>query len=144
MGQDHICLSATSADNPLMTCLVGIPYGPKELPTKLLEITEQTNREGASKGQSGRERSYQFVYQTKDVYTAKIWCGRITHVEMASTTDRKPLALLKGMELEEDSEEDRNLDEEEPQMEWSTQLEWFTEAYPDSEYRPPPFQFSSS
>ncbi|RMB92645.1 hypothetical protein DUI87_30954 [Hirundo rustica rustica] len=92
MGQDHICLSATSTDNPLITCLVGIPYGPKELPAKLLEITEQTNREGASKGQ---ERSYQFVYQTKDVYTAKIWCSRIAHVEMASTTDRKPLALPK-------------------------------------------------
>ncbi|RMC05520.1 hypothetical protein DUI87_18714 [Hirundo rustica rustica] len=73
-----------------MTCLVEIPYGPKELPAKLLEITEQTNREGASKGQ---EKSYQFVYQTKDVYTARIWCGWITHVEMASTTDGKPLTL---------------------------------------------------
>ncbi|RMB93652.1 hypothetical protein DUI87_29879 [Hirundo rustica rustica] len=49
-----------------------------------------------------------------------------------------------GMELEEDSEEDRNLEEEEPQMDWPAQLEWFAEAYPDSEYRPPPFQFSSS
>ncbi|RMC18059.1 hypothetical protein DUI87_04938 [Hirundo rustica rustica] len=98
MGQDHICLSATLAENPLMTCLVGIPYGPKELPTKLLEITEQTNREDASKDQSGQERSYQFVYHTKDAYTAKIWCGRIAHVEMASTTDRKPLALPKGEE----------------------------------------------
>ncbi|RMC20690.1 hypothetical protein DUI87_01542 [Hirundo rustica rustica] len=96
MGQDHICLSATLADNPLMTCLVGIPNGPKELPTKLLEITEQTNREGASKGQ---KRSYQFVYQTKDVYTAKIWCGQIAHVEMASTTDRKPLALPRDEEV---------------------------------------------
>ncbi|RMC15203.1 hypothetical protein DUI87_07387 [Hirundo rustica rustica] len=47
MGQDHICLSAMSADNPLMTCLVGIPFGPKELPSKLLEITQQVNREGA-------------------------------------------------------------------------------------------------
>ncbi|RMC10018.1 hypothetical protein DUI87_12813 [Hirundo rustica rustica] len=99
MGQDHICLSATSADNPLMSCLVGIPNGPKELPSKLLEITEQTNRQGASKGQSGQERSYQFVYQTKDVYTAKIQCGQIAHVEMASTTDRKPLALPKGVFL---------------------------------------------
>ncbi|RMC20760.1 hypothetical protein DUI87_01612 [Hirundo rustica rustica] len=45
----------------------------------------------------GQERSYQFVYQTKDVYTAKIWCGRIAHVEMASTTDRKPLALPKAL-----------------------------------------------
>ncbi|RMC09811.1 hypothetical protein DUI87_13598 [Hirundo rustica rustica] len=47
----------------------------------------------------GQERSYQFVYQTKDVYTAKIWCGRIAHVEMASTTDRKPLALPKDEEV---------------------------------------------
>ncbi|RMC07038.1 hypothetical protein DUI87_16491 [Hirundo rustica rustica] len=99
MGQDHICLSATSADNPLMTCLVGIPYRPKELPARLLEITEEANREGSSKGQSGQERSYQFVYQTKDVYTAKIWCGRIAHVEMASTADEKPLTLPKGVFL---------------------------------------------
>ncbi|RMC14997.1 hypothetical protein DUI87_07176 [Hirundo rustica rustica] len=48
------------------------------------------------------------------------------------------------MELEEDPEESRNPEEEEPQMEWPTQLEWFAERYPDSEYRPPPFQFSSS
>ncbi|RMB91441.1 hypothetical protein DUI87_32233 [Hirundo rustica rustica] len=92
MGQDHICLSATSADSPLMTCLVRIPYGPKELPTKPLEITEQTNREGASKGQ---EKSYQFVYQTKKVYTARIWCDWIAHVEMASMTEEKPLTLPK-------------------------------------------------
>ncbi|RMC22450.1 hypothetical protein DUI87_00764 [Hirundo rustica rustica] len=48
---------------------------------------------------AGQERSYQFVCQTKDVYTAKIWCGRIAHVEMASTTDSKPLALPKGVVL---------------------------------------------
>ncbi|RMC21076.1 hypothetical protein DUI87_01933 [Hirundo rustica rustica] len=47
------------------------------------------------------------------------------------------------MELEEDSEEDRDL-EEEPQVEWPVQLEWVNEACPDSEHRPPPFQFSSS
>ncbi|RMC19209.1 hypothetical protein DUI87_03814 [Hirundo rustica rustica] len=41
MGQDHICLSATSADNLLMTCLVEILFGPKELQAKLLEITKQ-------------------------------------------------------------------------------------------------------
>ncbi|RMC05082.1 hypothetical protein DUI87_18264 [Hirundo rustica rustica] len=75
-----------------MTCLVGIPYGPKELHAKLLEITEQTNREGVSKGQ---EKSYQFVYQTKNVYTARIWCDQITHVEIASMTDGKPLTLPK-------------------------------------------------
>ncbi|RMC09590.1 hypothetical protein DUI87_13375 [Hirundo rustica rustica] len=96
MRQDHICLSATSADNPLMTCLVGIPYGPQELPARLLEITEQANREGSSKG-SGEILSV--VYQTKDVYTAKIWCGRIAHVEMASTADEKPLTLPKGVFL---------------------------------------------
>ncbi|RMB98857.1 hypothetical protein DUI87_24401 [Hirundo rustica rustica] len=96
MGQDHICLSATSVDNPHMTCLMGNPYGPKGLPAKLLEIPEHTNREGASKGQSGQERSYQFVYQTKGVYTAKTWCIRIAHVEVALTTDGKPLTLPKG------------------------------------------------
>ncbi|RMC20932.1 hypothetical protein DUI87_01785 [Hirundo rustica rustica] len=47
------------------------------------------------------------------------------------------------MELKEDSEEDRDL-EEETQVEWPVQLQWFDEACPDSEHRPPPFQFSSS
>ncbi|RMC21914.1 hypothetical protein DUI87_02785 [Hirundo rustica rustica] len=46
-------------------------------------------------------------------------------------------------ELEEELEEDRDL-EEEPQVEWPVQLEWFDETCPDSEHRPPPFQFSSS
>ncbi|RMC03430.1 hypothetical protein DUI87_20627 [Hirundo rustica rustica] len=61
---------------------VSTPTGPRWLPSKW-----------------GQERSYQFVYQTKDVYTAKIWCGRIAHVEMASTADEKPLTLPKGVFL---------------------------------------------
>ncbi|RMC16203.1 hypothetical protein DUI87_08417 [Hirundo rustica rustica] len=67
MGQDPICLSATSADNPLMTCLVGIPYGPKDLSAKLLEITEQTYREGASKGQSMLQHRFNMECNIADI-----------------------------------------------------------------------------
>ncbi|RMB97121.1 hypothetical protein DUI87_26405 [Hirundo rustica rustica] len=52
MGQDHICLSAASEDNPLSTCFVGIPFRPEEFPAKLLEMTVQTNCEDLSQGQS--------------------------------------------------------------------------------------------
>ncbi|RMB99839.1 hypothetical protein DUI87_23617 [Hirundo rustica rustica] len=103
---------------------VSTPMGPKWIPAKW-----------------GQERSYHFIYQTKNVYTAKIWCGRIAHVEMASTTDRKPLALPKvnhvtmpseedheeeGLELEEvlegtPEDEERNLDEEEHGLGYPTQ-----------------------
>ncbi|RMC09744.1 hypothetical protein DUI87_13531 [Hirundo rustica rustica] len=103
---------------------VSTPTGPKWIPAKW-----------------GQERSYHFIYQTKNVYTAKIWCGRIAHVEMASTTDRKPLALPKvnhvtmpseedheeeGLELEEvlegtPEDEERNPDEEEHELGYPTQ-----------------------
>ncbi|RMC18176.1 hypothetical protein DUI87_05057 [Hirundo rustica rustica] len=52
MGQDHIWLLATSADKPLTTCLVGIPYRPEEFPLKRLEMRAQVNCEGISKGQT--------------------------------------------------------------------------------------------
>ncbi|RMC01807.1 hypothetical protein DUI87_21615 [Hirundo rustica rustica] len=52
MGQDHTCLSATSADNPLTTCLVGIPFQPEEFPSKLLEMQTPVNCEGISEGQT--------------------------------------------------------------------------------------------
>ncbi|RMC22094.1 hypothetical protein DUI87_02966 [Hirundo rustica rustica] len=245
-----------------MTCLVGIPYGPKELLAKLIEITEQTNREGASKGQSAlgelahlecwvakqvnltsntlagllsdeeitRQATLQnraaidyllllrghcceefeglccfnLLTKAEDVHKAIQsirgmvddikketgdwlsgmfgnwgilgWVGsiirsvllvlfiivlilvtigitkRMLNRLISSTTHSPSINQVampsvpeweEDMELEEDLEEDRNL-EEEPQMEWPTQLEWFAEAYPDSEYRPPPFQFSSS
>ncbi|RMC09648.1 hypothetical protein DUI87_13434 [Hirundo rustica rustica] len=43
MGQDHICLATTSADSPLSTCLVGIPFKPEEFPQKLLELVKAVN-----------------------------------------------------------------------------------------------------
>ncbi|RMC00705.1 hypothetical protein DUI87_22732 [Hirundo rustica rustica] len=44
MGQDHICLSATSADSPLSTCLVGIPFKPEEFPQGLLQLLKSVNQ----------------------------------------------------------------------------------------------------
>ncbi|TRZ19392.1 hypothetical protein HGM15179_007720 [Zosterops borbonicus] len=36
MGQDHICLSQGSAQDPIASCLVGIPFQESELPPELL------------------------------------------------------------------------------------------------------------
>ncbi|RMB97334.1 hypothetical protein DUI87_26149 [Hirundo rustica rustica] len=91
---------------------VSTPTGPKWIPAKW-----------------GQERSYHFIYQTKNVYTAKIWCGRIAHVEMASTTDRKPLALPKVNHVTMPSEEDH---EEE-----GLELEEVLEGTPEGEERSP-------
>ncbi|XP_036250215.1 uncharacterized protein LOC118693622 [Molothrus ater] len=33
LGQEHICLSMASAEDPMSTCLVGIPLSPDELPS---------------------------------------------------------------------------------------------------------------
>ncbi|RMB92340.1 hypothetical protein DUI87_31214 [Hirundo rustica rustica] len=44
MGQDHICLTAASADNPLSTCLVGIPFKPEEFPPGLLQALRTANQ----------------------------------------------------------------------------------------------------
>ncbi|RMB97362.1 hypothetical protein DUI87_26177 [Hirundo rustica rustica] len=82
---------------------------------------------GRQKYIHGQERSYHFIYQTKNVYTAKIWCGRIAHVEMASTTDRKPLALPKVNHVTMPSEEDH---EEE-----GLELEEVLEGTPEGEER---------
>ncbi|RMC21301.1 hypothetical protein DUI87_02162 [Hirundo rustica rustica] len=52
MGQDHICLSATSADSPLSTCLVGIPFKPQDFPPKFLQIVREINFKAAREGLS--------------------------------------------------------------------------------------------
>ncbi|XP_064243190.1 uncharacterized protein LOC135279665 [Passer domesticus] len=38
LGRDHLCLTATSAADPLSTCLVGIPLPPKEFPEPLYSL----------------------------------------------------------------------------------------------------------
>ncbi|RMB89963.1 hypothetical protein DUI87_33662 [Hirundo rustica rustica] len=117
MGQDHTCLSATSAGNPLTTCLVGIPFQPEEFPSKLLEMQTPVNCEGISEGQTvswnsppksfvgvkinlpvknplilwqkGQERFFQAMYQSKGVYTASRWCDRIAHVKLGLFSPNK-------------------------------------------------------
>ncbi|RMC22086.1 hypothetical protein DUI87_02958 [Hirundo rustica rustica] len=44
MNQDHICLSATSANNPLSTCLVGIPFRLNEFPPIFLQKMRSANQ----------------------------------------------------------------------------------------------------
>ncbi|RMC21566.1 hypothetical protein DUI87_02433 [Hirundo rustica rustica] len=44
MNQDHICLSATSANNPLSTCLVGIPFKLNEFPQEILQKLRSANQ----------------------------------------------------------------------------------------------------
>lgn len=43
MGQDHICLSSASAQDPMSSCLVGIPSKEEELPPALLQLKNQHN-----------------------------------------------------------------------------------------------------
>ncbi|RMC14219.1 hypothetical protein DUI87_09310 [Hirundo rustica rustica] len=47
----------------------------------------------------GQERFFQFVYQTRGVYTAGTWCDCIAHVKMVTTHDADPLALPRGVFL---------------------------------------------
>ncbi|RMC19416.1 hypothetical protein DUI87_04026 [Hirundo rustica rustica] len=98
MGQDHICLAAASADDPLSTCLVGIPFKPEEFPAELLRVTVEPEEQEEEE------------------------------IEM----DR----------MEDD--EGRNPDLEDHGLGYPTQHEWFASSYPNSEYLPPPFQFTSS
>ncbi|RMC16699.1 hypothetical protein DUI87_06639 [Hirundo rustica rustica] len=50
-----------------------------------------------------------------------------------------------GMEMDElEDDEGRNPDLEDHGLGYPTQHEWFTSSYPNSEYLPPPFQFTSS
>ncbi|TRZ17238.1 hypothetical protein HGM15179_009881 [Zosterops borbonicus] len=44
MGQDHICLSQGSAQDPIASCLVGIPFQESELPPELLQWKEEFNK----------------------------------------------------------------------------------------------------
>ncbi|RMC06403.1 hypothetical protein DUI87_15837 [Hirundo rustica rustica] len=44
MNQDHICLSATSANNHLSTCLVGIPFRLNEFPPIFLQKMRSANQ----------------------------------------------------------------------------------------------------
>ncbi|RMC10221.1 hypothetical protein DUI87_13022 [Hirundo rustica rustica] len=124
MGQDHICLSATSADSPLSTCLVGIPFKPQDFPPKFQQIV--------------REMLYNLVATTHS--------PTVNHLAMSSPEDpeAEELELEEGLGGAPEDEEGRNPDEEEHGLGYPTQREWFAETYPESEYLPPPFQFRSS
>ncbi|TRZ11905.1 hypothetical protein HGM15179_015199 [Zosterops borbonicus] len=43
MGQDHICLSQGSAQDPIASCLVGIPFKEDEFPPTLLSLVREFN-----------------------------------------------------------------------------------------------------
>ncbi|TRZ09212.1 hypothetical protein HGM15179_017895 [Zosterops borbonicus] len=44
MGQDHICLSQGSAQDPVASCLVGIPLQESDLPPGLLKLKAEFNK----------------------------------------------------------------------------------------------------
>ncbi|RMB97109.1 hypothetical protein DUI87_26393 [Hirundo rustica rustica] len=73
MGQDHICLSATSADSPLSTCLVGIPFKPRDFPPKFLQIVREINFKAAQEGPS----SFKNLHLNFDVMAL----GELAHLE---------------------------------------------------------------
>ncbi|RMC22177.1 hypothetical protein DUI87_03050 [Hirundo rustica rustica] len=86
MGQDHICLSATSADSPLSTCLVGIPFKPEEFPQKLLQLVK-----------SGREQNYRQIHPSNNM--PDDWCEETVEVVRPTIFDNKPWSLPKGVFL---------------------------------------------
>lgn len=47
LQQDHLCLSTSAAENPLSTCLVGIPAKLEEYPTSLRTIQSKINSENS-------------------------------------------------------------------------------------------------
>ncbi|TRZ13215.1 hypothetical protein HGM15179_013889 [Zosterops borbonicus] len=54
MGQDHICLSQGSTEDPIASCLVGIPAQESELPPELLQWKRDLNNKPAAE----RDRKY--------------------------------------------------------------------------------------
>ncbi|TRZ11486.1 hypothetical protein HGM15179_015617 [Zosterops borbonicus] len=49
MGQDHICLSQGSAQNPISSCLMGIPLKEDEFPPALLNFKAEYNKQTPSR-----------------------------------------------------------------------------------------------
>lgn len=43
LRQDHLCLSTAAADDPLSTCLLGIPFKPSEFPPSLIGAQRKRN-----------------------------------------------------------------------------------------------------
>ncbi|RMC10113.1 hypothetical protein DUI87_12911 [Hirundo rustica rustica] len=96
MGQDHICLAAASADDPLSTCLVGIPFKPEEFPPELLQLLRSAN---------------QFIYTPPkehdqlyhQIHSHRLmpdqWCKDTVEVDVPTTLRHKPLKLEKGVFL---------------------------------------------
>ncbi|RMC16456.1 hypothetical protein DUI87_06786 [Hirundo rustica rustica] len=85
MGQDHICLAAASADDPLSTCLVGIPFKPEEFPAELLRYLQTANQ--------GQDKLYHQIRPHRLV--PDNWCQDTVEVHIPTTTRHKPLKLPK-------------------------------------------------
>ncbi|RMC22048.1 hypothetical protein DUI87_02919 [Hirundo rustica rustica] len=123
MGQDHICLSATSADSPLSTCLVGIPFKPEEFPQKLLQLVKSVNQVRSTYYDSSfnfnvvKEVTYPIknpfylwhqYYRTgtklstdppKWIHMPDDWCEETVEVIQPTIFDNKPWSLPKGVFL---------------------------------------------
>lgn len=44
LQQDHLCLSTSAAENPMSTCLVGIPAKLGEYPSTIWNIQDELNK----------------------------------------------------------------------------------------------------
>ncbi|RMC16672.1 hypothetical protein DUI87_06611 [Hirundo rustica rustica] len=94
MGQDHICLTAASADDPLSTCLVGIPFKPEEFPAELLKYLRTANQV--------RPHPYTLKGPIKNPFA--IWSGEEETSRQATLQNRAAidyLLLLHGHRCEE-------------------------------------------
>ncbi|RMC03808.1 hypothetical protein DUI87_19561 [Hirundo rustica rustica] len=76
MNQDHICLSATSANNPLSTCLVGIPFRLNEFPPIFLQKMRSANqRIGREKLLQIRQFRKEILKHWNPIVTPKLYIG---------------------------------------------------------------------
>ncbi|XP_077644184.1 uncharacterized protein LOC144247421 [Lonchura striata] len=50
LQQDHMCLSTASAQNPMSTCLIGVPSKEDEFPIDLVRLQKQVNEDKIPKG----------------------------------------------------------------------------------------------
>ncbi|RMC01175.1 hypothetical protein DUI87_22266 [Hirundo rustica rustica] len=96
MGQDHICLTAASADDPLSTCLVGIPFKPKEFPSELLQLLRSANQFIYTPPKE-RDQLYHRIRSSR--LMPDHWCKDTVEVDVPTTLRHKPLKLPKGVFL---------------------------------------------
>ncbi|XP_077645903.1 uncharacterized protein LOC144247957 [Lonchura striata] len=75
LQQDHMCLSTASAENPMSTCLIGVPSKEDEFPIGLVRLQKQVNENKIPKGAG------QVEAQVRNPLI--LWQGWVSHLPTA-------------------------------------------------------------